>query len=161
MLMRVKGVSPVVIIGGVLLIIFASAGAIILNRAQPTTHLYLGTAVLDAKIAYTQAEREKGYGGVSTIADNQALVLAFPSSDAWQITMKDMKVPLDIIWLNNDKKVVHIEKNVSPEGGAGTVLTPKQDARYVVEVPAGTVKAKTIAIGRSAIFDVKTEDIKE
>ncbi len=160
MITRLKSASPAIIIGGVLLIIVAAAAAVLLNKAQPTTPLYLGSGVFDATIAYTQPARERGYGGVSTIPENGALILAFPSSDTWQITMKDMKVPLDIIWLNAEKKVVHIEKNVSPDGGAFTVLTPGKPARYVIEVPAGTVKAKAIAVGRSAIFDVKTGDIQ-
>ncbi|CAN5407468.1 hypothetical protein BH10PAT4_BH10PAT4_5070 [soil metagenome] len=158
--MKFKGASPAIIIGGVLLIIVAAAAAILLNKAQPTTPLYLGSGVFDATIAYTQPARERGYGGVSVIPKNGALILAFATSDTWQITMKDMNVPLDIIWLSSEKKVVHIEKNVSPDGGAATILTPDKPARYVVEVPAGTVKAKVIAIGRSALFDIKTVDIQ-
>lgn len=161
MRMRIKGVSVPIIIAGVLLIVVSAAAAIILNKAQPTTPLYLGSGVFDATIAYTQPAREKGYGGVSAIPENGALVLAFPTSDMWKISMKDMKVPLDIIWLNADKKVVYIEKNISPEGGADTILTPEQSARYVVEVPAGTVKAKTIKVGLSAIIDIKNEAITE
>jgi uncharacterized membrane protein (UPF0127 family) len=159
--MRIKGVSPSIIIAGVLLIVIAAAVAVILNKALPTTPLYLGSGVFDATIAYTQPAREKGYGEVSAIPENGALILAFPSSDTWSISMKDMKVPLDIIWLSSDKKVVFIKKDVSPEGGADTIVTPDQSARYVVEVPAGTVKAKAISVGRSAIFDIKTEDISE
>ena len=158
--MRFKGASPAVIIGGVLLIIVAAAIALLLNKAQPTTPLYIGSGVFDATIAYTQPARERGYGGISAVPENGALILAFATSNTWQITMKDMKVPLDIIWLSSDKKVVHIEKNVSPDGGAFTVLTPDKPARYVIEVPAGTVKAKAIAVGRSAIFDVQVGDIQ-
>lgn len=161
MLTRIRRASPVIIISGVLLVMIASAAAIILNKAQPTTPLYLGSAVFDAKIAYTQQDREKGYGGVSTIPDRQALILAFTTTKIWPITMKDMKVPIDVIWLSADKKVVAIEKNIAPDGGINTLITPKQTAQYIVEVPAGTVKAKAISVGRTAIFDIKTEDIQE
>jgi uncharacterized protein len=29
--------------------------------------------------------------------------------------MKEMNFPIDIVWLNKDKKIVHIEHNVSPD----------------------------------------------
>ncbi len=71
-----------------------------------------------------------------------------------------MKVPIDIIWLDKDKKVVEIVKKASPEGGEKTVFVPKKDARYVVELPAGTADNKAIRVGRTAIFDVNLEDIR-
>ena len=74
--------------------------------------------------------------------------------------MKDVKVPLDIVWLNSDKKVVFIVKNASPEGGANTIFTPKATARYVIELPAGTVASKAITVGLAAVFDINLESIQ-
>jgi hypothetical protein len=150
----------VIIIGGVILIVVGSAVLLMMSKFHPTVPLYLGSGVFDTKIAYTQAEREKGYSGVASIADNQALILAFPHDDIWSIWMKDMKVPIDIVWLNQDKKVVYIVKNASPDVGTDVKFVPKSAARYVVELPAGTVDGKAIAIGRAALFDIKKEDIQ-
>ena len=160
MITRLKSVSPAIIISGVVLIVVASAVLLVLSQFQPSVPLYLGTGSFDAKVAYTQEEREKGLGGVSSLAENEALILAFPSDNTWSIWMKDMKVPIDIIWLDSDKKVIEIAKKVAPEGGANTLLTPKKNARYVVELPAGTADAKTIRVGRTAIFDIRIEDIQ-
>lgn len=160
MLTRARSASPAIIISGVVLIVIATAILFISSRLQPTSPLYLGSGVFDAKIAYTAEARDKGYGGIAAIPDKQALILAYTTDGKWPIWMKDMKVPIDIIWLSSDKKVVFITKNASPEGGQNTVYVPKADARYVVELPAGTVAHDAIAVGRSAIFDVKTEDIQ-
>ncbi len=64
-----------------------------------------------------------------------------------------MKYPIDIVWLDKDKKVVYIVKNAPPESYPYENFTPKQDARYVLELPAGTVSKKSIAIGKEAMFD--------
>jgi uncharacterized membrane protein (UPF0127 family) len=160
MLSRVRAVSPAILITGIVLIVLASAGALLINNAQPTTPLYLGGGVFDATIAYTQPTRQTGYGGVSNIPKNQALILAFPTNDMWQITMKDMKIPIDIVWLNSDKKVVSLIKDASSDGGANTIYKPTALSRYVVELPAGTVRARTITVGLSAIFDINLDKIQ-
>jgi len=151
---RLKSVSPAILIGGVAVLIIAVAALFILNLSQTTVALYLGDGIFHAKVDYTQADREKGFGGVDNITDTQAQILAFPSDSKWQIWMKDMKVPIDVVWLNSDRKVVYIVENAPPDGGENTIYTPTVDARYVVEFAAGTVQSKTIKTGKTAVFDV-------
>lgn len=149
-----------IIITGVVLVVIASAVLLITSKLQPTIPLYLGSGVFDANVAYTQDARDKGYGGVSTIPANKALILAYATDGKWPIWMKDMKVPIDIVWLSSDKKVVYIIKNALPDGGQSTLYMPKVDTRYVVELPAGIVTSDAITVGRSAIFDISTGNIK-
>lgn len=154
MMTRLKSVSPAILIGGVVVVVLAVAALFILNLSQPTVSFYLGDGIFKANVDYTQSQRETGFGGTNSIADTQALVLAFPGDSKWQIWMKDMKVPIDIVWLSSDKKVVYIVENAQPDGGESTVYTPKFDARYVVEFAAGTVKSKSIKTGHTAVFDI-------
>jgi uncharacterized membrane protein (UPF0127 family) len=67
--------------------------------------------------------------------------------------MKDMNFPIDIIWLDKDKKVVYIVKNAPPESYPYEHFEPKEEARYVLEVAAGTVEDKKIMIDAPATFD--------
>ncbi len=99
MMARIKGASPVIIIAGIVLIVIASAVLFITTRFQSTIPLYLGTGVFNATVGYTKDARDKGYGGVTSIASNQALILAYPSDGKWPIWMKDMVVPIDIVWV--------------------------------------------------------------
>ncbi len=161
MLSKLKTVSPVILVAGIVLIIVVSAIFLIIKQFQSSNILYLGDGTaFDVKIAYTEEERVKGYGRVEVITEKDALLLAFPSDDYWKITMKDMELPIDIVWLDKDKKVVYIVKQAPFEGGAGTIYTPKVKARYVVEMKAGSVDRKKITIGRSAVFDINKDDIK-
>lgn len=153
-------VSPVIIVGGVLLLVAAAAGLLLINRLQPTTTLYLGDSVFDARVAYTPAEREKGLSGVESLKPTDALIFAYPSDDIWKIWMKNMKIPIDIVWLDSSKKVIYIVTDASPDGGTDVTFAPKAPARYVIELPAGTVARTAIKADKAAVFDIKQEDIR-
>jgi hypothetical protein len=119
--------------------------------------LWLGDGIFRISIAETQLARERGLSGKSELANDQALLMVFPSEDKWGIWMKNMNFPLDIVWLGSNKKVIYIVKNATYDDQT-TVYKPKSPAKYVVEVPAGTVTTKSIGIGAQAIFQLDGED---
>jgi hypothetical protein len=49
--------------------------------------------------------------------------------------MKGMNFPIDIVWLNKDKKVIYIVKN-APFDDQTTIYKPRTPALYVIELPA-------------------------
>jgi uncharacterized membrane protein (UPF0127 family) len=147
-------VSTSVLIGATAALVVAAGVILVFSLMRPSTSLFLGDGVFDAEIAYTQEAREKGLGGVENMTARKAMILAFPSDGQWQIWMKDMKVSIDIVWLDSDKKVVYVVKNAPADGGEKALYTPKSNARYVIEVPAGTVDRQSIVTGRGAVFDI-------
>ena len=149
---RLKNNSSTYLIAGMMLLVVGAAVFLILSQLRPTTTLYLSDGVFDAHIALTQAAREKGLGGVASLGPRDAMILVFPSDDTWKIWMKDMQVPIDIVWLNKDKKVVYSVSNISPDNT--DTFTPDASARYVVELSAGTVASRNIKTGRAAVFDI-------
>ena len=153
-------VSTAVIVVAVVGLVLAAGVFIVYSFIRPATALYLGDGVFKADIAHNQATREKGLGGVDSMAADRALILAFPSDAKWPIWMKGMKVSIDIVWLDSDKKVIYIVKNAPADGGEAALYAPKSNAKYVVEVPAGTVEKKNIVIGRAAVFDIESSRVE-
>ena len=154
-----KGMWLIII--GILMIVATTFIYVVLpNLPQSTTDLKLGDGVFRASIAANDTDRAKGLSGVTQLASNQALLMAYPSDSKWGIWMKDMKVPIDIVWLNSNKKVVYIVKNASPENSASKVFTPKSSAQYVVELPAGSVDSDAITTDTTAIFQIDTSSVK-
>lgn len=84
------------------------------------------------------------------------MLFVFLADETWPIWMKDMSIPLDIIWLNSDKQVVYIAKNVQPDSYP-TKFTPDTPARFVLEVVAGTTDAQNIVEGTVATFTLPSE----
>jgi uncharacterized membrane protein (UPF0127 family) len=154
-----RDVGVTLIVGGVVIAVVATAMMLILPNIQNSTTLWLGDGVFQARIAKTGSARQGGLSNATKLDSNQALLMVFPSESKWQIGMKDMKIPIDIVWLDKDKKVIYIVKNASPDDSTA-IFTPKSDARYVVELPAGTVSKMAITASRSAVFDVKEQGIQ-
>lgn len=137
----------------VLLAVGVTALYVLWPQLQPHTSLKLGDGVFAARVAKTPEELDKGLGGTRSLRSDQAMLFIYPRDAKWKVTMKDMNFPIDAVWLDANKKVVYIVKNVPPESYPYEDFTPKQEARYVVELPAGTVGPKAISIGTSATFD--------
>jgi len=153
--------STTLIISGVLLIIgFSFLIFILPNLLKPVTDLRLGDGIFNATIVSSKADRVKGLSGIKELASNKALLMVFPDEDKWGIYMKDMIIPIDIVWLNNKKEVVFIVKNVSPDESTSVTHYPKTAAKYVIEFPAGTVDSKAIKTNSVAIFKINPQDIK-
>ena len=156
---RASSVGLAVIIIGVIALVLASAVLIVSSRLQSRISLNVGDGVFTAKLASTPSLRDKGLSGATSLSHDQALILAYPSDGKCPIDMKNMKVPLDILWLNNDKKIIFIVKNASADS-VDTLFTPKSEGRFVIELPAGSVDNINIRSGYSAVFSIDGEKIK-
>jgi uncharacterized membrane protein (UPF0127 family) len=107
--------TTALLVGGVILIILAASIAFMISNFRPTTEVRLGSGVFSARVADNQTSRQLGLSGVESLKPNEGLLMVYDSSGSWDIWMKDMKIPLDIIWLDRDKKVIYSVKNASPE----------------------------------------------
>lgn len=136
-----------------LLLVGAAAVYVMLPQLQPHTTLHLGDGVFTARVAKTPAERTKGLSDTVSLGDDQAMIFVYDKDGKWPMTMKGMKYSLDIVWLDKDKKVVYIVKNANSASYPYETFVPKEDARYVVEVVAGTVGKKAVTINGTASFD--------
>lgn len=139
----------------VLLLVAAAAVYVLWPQLQPHTDLHLGDGVFTARVAKTQEERAQALSGTHSLGNEQAMILVYDTDGKWPISMKGMKYPIDIVWLDKDKKVVYIVKNATPESYPYEVFTPKEDARYVIQVVAGTTGKKSVTINGKASFDEK------
>jgi uncharacterized membrane protein (UPF0127 family) len=142
---------------GLVLLVLGLIGAAVYfvmePQLRPHVTLRLGDGVFLARVANTPDMREKGLGGTNGLREEEGMLFVFDTDDKWSMWMKDVKYPIDIVWLSSEKKVVYIVKNAPPESYPYENFMPKQDARYVVELPAGTVGKKIITIGKQAEFD--------
>jgi len=144
-----------IVIGGLVLILVALVASYMVRNFQPSSELRVGSGVFSVQLATTDADRLRGLSGVDHLDANKGLLMIFDTEEQWGIWMKDMKIPLDIIWMNNDKKVIYIVTDASPDLGTSKTFKPNDSARYVLEVPAGTVKTAGIKIGNDATFTVR------
>ena len=152
--MRVKIVLLVVVVVSVFVFVFNSP----LEGSTPTTtvvggrdvvHLKIGNGTFNVRVAETQTERARGLGGVRALATGEGMLFEFPTNAPHAIWMKNMLIPIDIVWLSDALSVIDLKENVSPDSFP-QIFTPKSPARFVVELGAGSAKAFHINEGSPA-----------
>lgn len=145
------------ILAGIVLIAIVFLGWLAVSTAMklwmPVTVQFDETSIA-ATVARSSQARERGLSGSESLAEGTGMLFVFEEEDEWGIWMKDMKYPIDIIWLNNEKEVVHIVHGAQPASYPKKKFIPKSMARYVLEVPAGAAKKHSIDIGNKAEFKV-------
>ena len=104
---------------------------------------------ISVRVADEPMERIQGLSGTEALGEFSGLLFVFDENDRHGIWMKDMNYPLDIIWLDESGRVVHIEERVSPDSYPRT-FRPNSPARYVLEVNANVVDAFGIEVGQQA-----------
>jgi uncharacterized membrane protein (UPF0127 family) len=109
--------------------------------------------VLKAQIAKTETEKQKGLGGKACIPENQAMLFEFEKSSYYPFWMKDMKFPIDIVWIDSSKKVITVKSNVTPSTYPQTFVSGKP-AQYVLELQENSSKKFNISEGSSLKFDL-------
>ena len=90
---------------------------------------------LDIEIAQTDYETQTGLMYRDSMAKNNGMLFIFKDEQPRSFYMKNTKIPLDIIYINSDKKIVSIQKNAKPMDESS--LPSEKPAKYVLEVNAG------------------------
>ena len=104
---------------------------------------------LQVMIADTEPRRIRGLMFEDQLPYDQGMIFVFEESGLYSLWMLNMQFSLDMIWFDQDGKVVHIEKDVSPCKTALEITTcqsivPDEEAVYVLEVTSGFVEQNNI-----------------
>jgi len=90
---------------------------------------------IDVEVADNEADTQQGLMFRTQMAENRGMLFVFPDMDDRSFWMKNTIIPLDIIYVDDQKKIVSIQKNAKPHSEAG--LPSEGPAKFVVEVNAG------------------------
>ena len=97
--------------------------------------LKLERECFDLEVSDSDTERLKGLSGRDSLPDNQGMLFMFDRPEEQCFWMKDMKFSLDMIWTDEQKRIVRLEKNVSPDTYPASFCA--QDTKYVLEFNRG------------------------
>ena len=118
-----------------------------------TGTILLGGHQFTIEIADTMALRNKGLSGRPSLAENAGMLFEFGSPGMHGFWMKGMQIPLDFVWIR-ENRVIGITQNVMPEPGASILKLhsyyPPNPADSVFEMNAGLVQKYGIRVGDSA-----------
>jgi uncharacterized membrane protein (UPF0127 family) len=112
-----------------------------------------GGAEFMLEVARDDASRARGYMFRETVGPREGMLFVFDETGRHSFWMKNCKVPLDILWLDAEHRVVHIADSLPPcpaEGECPDVVPPVP-ARYVLEFAAGTARAQHLKTGDAVV----------
>ncbi|HQK63807.1 MAG TPA: DUF192 domain-containing protein [Candidatus Staskawiczbacteria bacterium] len=105
------------------------------------------------ELAKTEAERENGLMFRESLDEGKGMLFIFDRDGIYPMWMKNMQIPLDMIWMDKDGNIVFIKENVQPCGEEECQsITPTKRAYYVLEIKSGLVDAYRLEVGNRASF---------
>lgn len=101
------------------------------------TQIQIKNKIYTLFIADTEEKRARGLSGIAIMKDKEGMLFIFEKPDYHLFWMKDMRFPLDFIFLNGNK-VIDLLSNINPSTYPQT-FTSKSPSDKVIELKAGEI----------------------
>jgi len=116
--------------------------------------------IFHVEIADTPAKRELGLQYRKELATERGMIFLFPAESQQTFWMKNTPLPLDMIFINRERKIVGIVEQAVP-----FTLEPRSvngPSQYVLEINGGLSKHHGIKAGDTVRFEgISQENLKE
>lgn len=110
----------------------------------------------ELEIADNDETRSLGLMNRDHLDKDKGMLFVFPETGAHNFWMKDTHIPLDILWISEDKTIVDLLSNILPcEKEDCPVYSTSKKALYAVELNAGQILDKGLLIGGKVEFSLK------
>ena len=150
-----KSFVPYALIVIALVTILVTVGWIFYSsyKSVQTASAQIGGQQFSLEVANTDSAREKGLSERDGLAKNTGMLFVFDTPGDWRMWMVQMRFPIDIAWLDENKKIVHIKYNATP-AEYPEVYKADVPTKYVIEVPSGTFTSLNVQEGDSISFSL-------
>ena len=104
-----------------------------------------GPVTVDLEVAATPSARQQGLMYRSALADGHGMLFVFDDDAVRGFWMKNTLIPLDMLFIARDGRIVGIHPNATPLSTAA--ISVGAPSRYVIEVPGGWAARRGVAVG--------------
>ena len=109
--------------------------------------------VLQVEVMVKDEDRAMGLMFRPSLPKDRGMLFIFERPDFHGIWMKNCKFPIDIVWLDEERKVAHVAESVPPcKAEPCPVYSPLRRAAYVVELNAGVARREKAVLGSTFSF---------
>lgn len=138
----------------VFLFAIATLGAFASCEAQPKVTIITqsgGSVIFHVEVADTPTKRALGLQYRKELGSDRGMIFLFPAEALQSFWMKNTPLPLDMIFINAERKIVGIVEQTTPFSlDSRSVSAPSQ---FVLEINGGLVKRHGVRPGDSVRFD--------
>jgi len=144
--------TPTALLRTSVLVLLATAG--VASAAPAVVPLTLPSGkVLQVEVMVSDEDRAMGLMFRPSLPLDHGLLFVFESPEFHGFWMKNCRFPIDMVWLDQDHKVVHVAEAVPPcKADPCPVYEPLRRASYVVELNAGQARREKAVLGASLSF---------
>ena len=126
------------------------------TKQNAENQVCFGSNCFVVELAKTTAEQEKGLMNRTELDANKGMLFIFNNEGVYQFWMKNTLIPLDMIWMDGNNKIVFMAQNIQP---CKTMICPNinplVNANYVLEINAGVAAENGIKTGDVATIKIK------
>jgi len=110
-----------------------------------------GSQVIKVETMYSNIDLLRGLMYRTSLAPDRGMLFAYPRPDHYQTVMYNVLIPLDIVWLDHDRRILAIDENALPcktqaskcpkYGGPGIVS-------FALEIGGGMARKYGLEVGQ-------------
>lgn len=105
------------------------------------------------EIADDAQEQARGLMYRQKLAEDQGMLFVFDRTGVHKFWMKNTLIPLDMLWIAEGGRIIHVEHDVPPcKGDPCPSYGPDAPAKYVLEVNAGYARKQGIDVGDQVLL---------
>lgn len=147
--------NRIIVIFGIALLIFAAIVFYQFSTKSPNSldtlpskKVTIGNQVFTVGVATTSAQQQIGLTGSASLPQNEGMLFVFDTPDYYNFWTKNMKFPIDIIFIK-DGKIISINEDAKPvsQNMAPEYYQPENPVDEVLEINSGLIKKYNIKKG--------------
>ncbi len=109
--------------------------------------------IISIELADSEQEREKGLMFRKSLEEKSGMLFVFDQEQVASFWMKNTLIPLDILFINNQKKIVAIERNVPPcQKDSCPLYSASEKVKYLLELNSGFADMYNVQVGDSIYY---------
>ncbi len=144
---RIRIIIGALIITGACIVVFDQY-----NNEEYKPRVCSGDQCFIVELAKTSAEHQKGLMYRTSMDERNGMLFIFPTSKEYTFRMKNTLIPLDMIWIDDQFRVVKVLTAQPCTADPCPIYNPWSSAKYVLEINAGMAAQHGIQEWTKMIF---------
>lgn len=132
---------------GVAVVIFLILLLLTFLLSRRSTKVTIEGQTFSVKVAKTDKDKQIGLSETKRLSINKGMLFVFETSDYYSFWMKNMKFPIDIIYINGDKVTYVVNSAPVPTDNNLSIYQPSEKSDKVLEINSGLSKKYNIKVG--------------
>jgi uncharacterized protein len=157
---REKPLNKKRIIFLILMALLLISGAMLFNAPKQSEVIevrFPSGARLQAEVADTPEKLLFGLAFRENLPEDVGMILLFEESGLHKVWTKGFKFPVDLIWVDESKQIVHVLEGAQPciDDPCPWQGPPPENARYILEVGKGFIQRAEAVVGTELVFALR------